>query len=245
MSEFNLTEFYPYIFDIALLVILIICVIYGCVKGFLSMFVAFVGRIAAVILALILSSFFAKYAYSTFIEPQVTETVNAKVEEILETDKNAAAEEIINKATEGMPEFIKNSALSCSNLIKIDDDKKAEIADTIEESVISPIVSSAMQIVIFIILLTIFLIIVKFLSKSFGEINDWPIVGKLNRFLGGVLGMVNAAVIVIVAVFVIKGVVLLSGNDLKIFNNETIENSKVFSYIYKQDFPKLDKGEQK
>lgn len=245
MSEFNLTDFYPYIFDIALLVIVIICVIYGCIKGFLSMFVSLVGRIAAVILALILSSFLAKYTYTTFVQPQVTETVSAKVEEVLEKDKNTALEEIIKKATDGMPEFVQNSALSCTDLIKVDNDKKTEIADTIEESVISPIVSSALQIVIFIILLTIFLIIVKFLSKSFGEINDWPIVGKLNQFLGGVLGIVNAAIIVIIAVFVIKGVVLLSGNDSKIFNNETIENSKVFSYIYKQDFPKLDKGEQK
>lgn len=239
----DLSSFYPYIFDIALIIIVIVCVIYGSIKGFLSMFVAFVGRIAAVILALILCNFLAGYVYTNFIEPQVTETVSAKVEEVLTNDKNAAIEEIITKATEGMPEFVKNSALSCSDLVTVKDEQKAKIANTIEESVISPIVISGLQILIFIILLTIFLIIVKFLSKTFGEINDWPIVGKLNRFLGAVLGLVNAAIIILVAVFVIKGVVLLSGNESNIFNNETIENSKVFSYIYKQDFPKIEKGE--
>ena len=243
MTQETVSNFYPYIFDIALVVIVIACVIYGSIKGFLTMFVAFVGRIAAVILALILCNVLANYAYTAFIKPQVTETVSSKVEEVLTNDKNAQVTEIITKATEGMPEFVKNSALSCSDLLTVKDEQKAEISNTIEQSVISPIVLSALQIVIFIILLTIFLIIVKFLSKTFGEINDWPIVGKLNKFLGGVLGLVNAMIIVLVAVFVIKGAVLLSGNNSKVFNNETIESSKIFSYIYKQDFPKLEKGE--
>lgn len=234
--------YYPYIYDIVVIVVLIVCIIYGSVKGFLSIFTSFVGKILAFILALLLSGTLARLTYNSFIEPKIAETISTKIEETLNNNENATSKEIIEKATEGMPEFIRKTALSFADTITINDEKSSEISKTIEESVVSPIVLSALEILIFIILLTIFLIMVKFLTKAFGEVNEIPIIGKFNKLLGAVAGIIYAVAIIIVISYLVKGMVLLTGNDNEILNNDTIENSKIFSYIYKQDIPTY-KGE--
>ena len=234
--------YYPYIYDIVVIVVLIVCIIYGSVKGFLSIFTSFVGKILAFILALLLSGTLARLTYNSFIEPKIAETISTKIEETLNNNEKATSKEIIEKATEGMPGFIRKTAFSFADTITINDEKSSEISKTIEESVVSPIVLSALEILIFIILLTIFLIMVKFLTKSFGEVNEIPIIGKFNKLLGAVAGIIYAVAIIIVISYLVKGMVLLTGNDNEILNNDTIENSKIFSYIYKQDIPTY-KGE--
>ena len=57
--------------------------------------------------------------------------------------------------------------------------------------------------------------------------------------LGGVLGLINAVLILFLLVLTLKGVIIATGNDLIVINEQTIGNSTIFDWIYNFNFPMI------
>ena len=229
-------NYYPYIFDIGVILVLVVCIIYGYCKGLLSMLASIIGRILAVILALLLINPVSTYIYGTFIEEKVSDVVTEKISSIVTTEADATTVEMVTKVTEDMPKFIQKTALNLSESLTLDTEDSTKIAESINNNVISPIIISAVEVLVFIVLFTVFMIIVKCLTKVFEKVNDIPLVGKLNKVLGSFAGIINAAIIIIIAIYIIRGAVLLMGDSSDILNNEVIGQSKIFSVLYEQNF---------
>lgn len=233
--------YYPYIFDLFILVVLVICVIYGSKKGFLTMLTAFIGRIAAFVLALLICTAASSWVYDSFISKSVNESISSNLEELFLEENDTSVTKLVEKSTEDMPDFIHKTAMSYADKLTVNGGDVDKIAQTVEDEIVSPIIISALNIVIFIILLTFFMIVVKCLSKVFKGVNDIPLIGELNKLLGALIGVLNALIIVVVSAFVLKGAVLMLGNESKILNDDTINKSIVYSYVY--SVPSFDKGE--
>ena len=114
-----------------------------------------------------------------------------------------------------------------------------DVAKAISQEIIRPIIEFLVRIVLFAIFFAVLMIGVNLVAKMFGTLYNIPILGQLNMFLGGVLGFINAVVILFLLVLTLKGVIIATGNDLIVINEQTIGNSTIFDWIYNIKFPML------
>jgi uncharacterized membrane protein required for colicin V production len=122
------------------------------------------------------------------------------------------------------------------SLLKTDKDS----AEYIEETFVKPVVVYIINMAIFLILFFIVMVIVKIVSKHI-ENNTAGIVAvsTTDRVLGGIFGIVEAFVILLLAVVVIKWQVFVHVDTSQILNDSVIQSTKLFKYIYNIDTIKL------
>ena len=80
----------------------------------------------------------------------------------------------------------------------------AELAQTVTDSIVRPLITSAIQLVSFLILFALGLMVLHIVAIAFGAFNSIPLVGGINRALGGVFGLVKAAAILFILTLVLQ-----------------------------------------
>jgi len=129
--------------------------------------------------------------------------------------------------------YLNGSKESLSNIIKaMNNPSKEESAKEIADLAVKPIILLVLQVLIFMISFTLLMIIVKLVSRSMSIFNKVPVVGSANTLLGGVLGFVQGAFIVVIIVLLVKVIIALTSNELIVLNTPTIEETKIFKEIY-------------
>ncbi|MBQ8435026.1 MAG: CvpA family protein, partial [Oscillospiraceae bacterium] len=91
------------------------------------------------------------------------------------------------------------------------------------------IVSAAVFLIVFFVLMTI-IIIVANKSGDFGLLNGYD---RLDKFAGGVMGIVEAIAAIMIIAFIVKIIINISENDNPFISMNTIENTKIFRHFYK------------
>ncbi len=104
------------------------------------------------------------------------------------------------------------------------------------DNIVKPIVLIPMRTIVFIILFVVINILLSVVIKATSVINKIPLIGTLNEFLGGVMGLVHGVVVIFVVVIILNMIVTLTENTLIFLNESTIDKSFVFSWIYNFKF---------
>ena len=107
----------------------------------------------------------------------------------------------------------------------------AAIAVSVEESVIRPIVEPILETVIFAVSLVVLAAVVSIVASSSKFVNDVPIIGKANSFLGGVFGIANGLLELCVAAFILK-FLISAGIFPEYFSEDIISETYFFRWIY-------------
>lgn len=130
--------------------------------------------------------------------------------------------------------YLGKSKDTMTDVVKaLNNPSKEEGAKQLTEVSVKPMALMIIKIIVFIIVFAILMIIVRFASGLIsGTVKAVPLVGSANSFLGGVLGLIQGAVLVLVITFAIKLLVTLTSNDLLLFNTPTIEETHIFKLIY-------------
>ncbi len=109
---------------------------------------------------------------------------------------------------------------------------KDSIAQAAEEQLVKPIVIWVIKILIMVVLFFILKLIINPVSNIFKSVNKIPIIGPINALLGGVLNTAAGLLVVYVIALLIKVAINVGGNTLIFLNNETVQLTKIFKYIY-------------
>lgn len=237
-------EQFFWFYDVVVVGIFLICIYLYAKKGFLRSVVLLVGRIAAIVIAILLSGAIASSIYTNTMEPKITQEISSRID--VATD-NANVRDLITDATKTFPKAFQEAMLSLADINdeamdKIDkslDKSSDDIAKAISQEIIRPIIEFLVRIVLFAIFFAVLMIGVNLVAKMFGTLYNIPIIGQLNMLLGGVLGLINAVVILFLLVLTLKGVIIATGNDLIVINEQTIGNSTIFDWIYNFNFPMI------
>lgn len=91
------------------------------------------------------------------------------------------------------------------------------------------------QVVVFAALVILIYLVVRLLEKMFKDTNKVPIVGTLNKALGGVIGFVIGCLLCLVVVLVASILISASGNTLSWINTYIVEETKIFRLFYSFD----------
>ncbi|MGN0613004.1 MAG: CvpA family protein [Porcipelethomonas sp.] len=91
------------------------------------------------------------------------------------------------------------------------------------------IISAAVFLIVFFVLMTIILLVVS-RSVDFGLLNGYD---RLDRFAGGVMGLIEAVAIIMIIGVAVKIMINISESENSFISMNTVENTKLFRHFYK------------
>lgn len=212
--------------DLFFIVIFFVIIFAGYVRGFAVSLMNLVRTAVSFPASFMVSSFYSSDIYNALFYESLYNKVIAKIDETgLESSVNAVSEFI-----DGLPSYFSN--VISPHFLDMLGTSKADLANQIMKGVINPIGTTIVKVVLFIIALiilnVIFAVIIKMI-KDKSKDKDAPF-HNTNKFLGAVLGLVKAVVIVFsisAILYFISGIINKNG-----FVNE-IETSSVYNFIVK------------
>ena len=217
-----------YFLDLIICAIIFLCVVIYAKRGFVKSVFGIVAFVAAIILAFILSTPISNFTYDKVIEP----TVSTAIENTINKQVASSTEALTENVLDALPAFIRNNIDkgNISNINFLDVDTAESLADKICETVVKPGAIYFLKIIISLILFIVLSFIFKFVVKLLNKVFSFSIIGKVNRTLGGIIGVIMGLVITLLFVLIVNVVVSVS-DGFWIFTQETINQSKIFSFV--------------
>lgn len=217
------------IIDLILVAIILLFVLISAKRGFMKVLIETVGFIAAVVVAFTVSTPLAELTYDKIIEPPV-----------IEAAVNAVGESAEHEAWNALPDFLINSenAFFGTTVNSFTEKITANISSGVENSVktaskeiVKPIATKILGLLYSVILVIVLSIVAKFLAKILNKLFSFSFVGKINRTLGGVLGLIKGSVIVVILCAVISLILSFTGKPFLIFSEDTINQTYLFKFL--------------
>lgn len=222
--------------DIALVLIITLFVIISAKKGFMLTFMEAVCFLGIAILSFTVSSPISNGIYDKIIEPKV-------ITEIAES-ADISASDFTDSILEDIPDILKPLSKTLKPEIEkfkqnADEKLEAETTETavkISGEIIKPITVRILSAIISLLIWVIGLLIIKPLSRGVNKLFSFSLVGKINRFLGGVIGFIRGLVLVTFILIAFYLLLSFTQNGFWIFTRDLIEKSILYS-IFAEYFP--------
>ncbi len=115
----------------------------------------------------------------------------------------------------------------------LNDPTSKQSSQTLTDIAIKPLALLVLRLGILIIVFTILMFVVRFLSRLISKsFKGVPVIGPLNTFLGGVFGLIQGIIIIVILAVILKIVVGLTSNELMVINQPTIDKTFIFKHIF-------------
>lgn len=209
--------FIPLIYDIFTVGMFIYMISTCSRRGFAKTAASLVGYMTAIFTASSVSKPLATATYTVFIKPPITRSIAQKISE-LEIDVLPQA---LLELTESLPqELLAAVGLDKEQLVEVllslVGGGGQDAAQAITDSVVQPLVVALLKMVLFLVIFTLAMFFVRRLVWMFSGVNRLPIIGPLNRMLGGVVGIVQAAIMLYVTAVLLTLLVSLTGSGITV-----------------------------
>lgn len=223
------------ILDLAVVLIVIGTVIFSAVKGLAGMLLHLAAMVAAAVLAFSLASPVADFTFRVGVEPAVTE----KVEETLREGGGRSLEEQVNGVFDSLPGFVVNILESAgvskeSMQQSFRENMGADAHDSaqrITESAFRPAVTPLLYVLCLLVLFLVFFAVLSVAASMLEKLFHLPVIGTVNHVLGGVLGLVKAAVVLLVLSLCVAFSISVTHNESKALNREAVESTYLYRTI--------------
>ena len=183
-------------------------------------------------LAYHISNFLASWVYTAFVQ----QTLTTNLQQMIDTQGINSA---IANSFSALPNWVMGmlgfflSIFGLDSSVYTNDfqvpNSAAAAVSTSVENLIQPVITGMFRLVIGIVISIIIFIIIKILVKKLARVFKIPVVKQINKLLGGVLGLAEAAILVFFAVNIFSGVLEFSNPEM--LNNPMISGAvfKIFS----------------
>lgn len=216
------------IVDLIAVALIIIMVVLSARKGFLSGFVSFVGWLVSAFVANTFCTVIADYVYINFIHSKIYDAVFDAL-----SNHTLSVSSSYSDFFESLPESLRTLLGSVDpevlNKIFSDPQRTLEsVSSQICEDIIGPIVMTLLVALSFIVIFLICMFIVNLLARLFKGVRKIPIIGPINTFFGGVIGVAEAIIIIYVIKIVIEFVTTAAGGNFFGLASDDFSNSYIF-----------------
>lgn len=224
-------NFVSIIYDILAIFIVINCIKRGAKNGFAKTAVQTIGYICSIIAALVISRICASIIYTTAVQPAVITNMESSIANAVDT------ESVINgltEAVESLPAisyFLFDFSGAAETLVESVGLDYAAIASSVEKTVVRPVVEPILETVIFAVVLILLATVVSFIAKGSKIVNDVPVIGGINSFFGGVFGIANGILELVISAFILEFIISASLFP-EYFSEEIISGTYFFRLIY-------------
>lgn len=189
------------ILDVILLTILVAFVFTAAKKGFMTSLLELIAVIVALVMAYQLSPVVAQASYDNIVEKNLIETVETQLDENLNISSSTEKAEVV---LESIPSFMTSFASSMG--IELEEVKtkipsetfSAEnLATELVTKVAQPIVVAVLTALFFLLLSAVLMFALKWVAGLLSKLFKIPLIGTVNKVLGGVLGACKGVMVII------------------------------------------------
>lgn len=180
-------------------------------------------------LAYHISNFLASWVYTAFVQ----QTLTTNLQQMIDTQGINSA---IANSFSALPNWVMRmlgfflSIFGLDSSVYTNDFQVSNSAATAVsasvENLIQPVITGMFRLVIGVVISIIIFIIIKILVKKLARVFKIPVVKQINKLLGGVLGLAEAAILVFFAVNIFSGV-------LEFSNPEMLNNPMISGAVFK------------
>ena len=180
-------------------------------------------------LAYHISNFLASWVYTAFVQ----QTLTTNLQQMIDTQGINSA---ITNSFSALPNWVMGmlgfflSIFGLDSSVYTNDfqvpNSAAAAVSTSVENLIQPVITGMFRLVIGVVISIIIFIIIKILVKKLAIVFKIPVVKQINKLLGGVLGLAEAAILVFFAVNIFSGV-------LEFSNPEMLNNPMISGAVFK------------
>lgn len=218
--------------DLIILAVILVVVLLSAKRGFMRVAVETVGFIAAIFLTFTISTPLAGLTYDKIIEPPIVKSVTATVNESV-SDASDSVWEALPGAVKAYSERFGITKEKISDTFS-DSSAGQAAADKVaglSQNILRPAAVRILSLLFGVVVLIILLIAVKFAARFLNKLFSFSIAGKLNRILGGAVGIPKGIIIALLLCLIIELTVPLTENGILIFTEEAMEKSWFFTHI--------------
>ena len=180
-------------------------------------------------LAYHISNFLASWVYTAFVQ----QTLTTNLQQMIDTQGINSA---IANSFSALPNWVMGmlgfflSIFGLDSSVYTNDfqvsNSAAAAVSTSVENLIQPVITGMFRLVIGVVISIIIFIIIKILVKKLARVFKIHVVKQINKLLGGVLGLAEAAILVFFAVNIFSGV-------LEFSNPEMLNNPMISGAVFK------------
>lgn len=220
------------ILDILILAIIAFFIVLSSKQGFVKTFISFVGCIAALVLSIVLSWVVSDLIYGSFVRPSLV----LSVEEYLDSKTFVSVAEMLDQATEAMPDFIVKMADSRGETQNAEIAKELSMSkrspsEIVVDTIAKPVVTGIIQTLSMIIIFILGIIVVRLLARFFNKMFSGKYLGTLNGFLGGIIGIPKGIIFAVLVAWVIGFYLSTSDGGLFSITQEMTESTYLFRIL--------------
>lgn len=228
------TGSYGLILDIFFLAFAVLTIFIAKKKGFVLTLLDFAAFFLAVFLAIPVSGWLAEGVYNTFISQSVVTALESQLPSAASGAEIAAQ---VNAVLKDFPDFVTVYASSIgidiseiSRQVSAAGASAGSLAQTVEANIVAPIVTAVCKAIIFVILLIIFVILLKIAARLINQFFKLPVLKTLNGTLGAILGVLKAAVGIVIICSVIGLIGELTAESTPVIQN-SVNDSVVAEFV--------------
>ena len=229
-----MTQWMPILLDVLLMIAVFVVVLQAARKGFVAAMVDLVGYIASLIGAWILGKLLAQWIFDAVLRLTLLKWVRGTI------DANFTMEQLgeeLEKVIGELPRVLSNSL--SFQLDQVTSRFETELAtgamdltESFTDLILGPTVVGLMQIILFLILFSFLLFLVHVLSGLLRELRHLPVIGPANSFLGGMVGFVEAILLVFAFTTVLHLIFTLTNDSIPWLCSDTVRSNNILSKLY-------------
>lgn len=221
----------PVLYDALAVVILIVAVSRSSEKGFAATVTNIVGHVAAFFGALFVGKAGSQLIYSLFIQKKVLRFLKENLAGAIDIGDIADS---LQSAADSLPGMVGNF-FRLPALEQLEDQLGSSVSNAavaLEQGIIAPAITGFIHILLFLISFIAFCFLARYLSKAVGLAFSLPIIRTADRFLGGVLGLVQGGINLYLIALVARFVLYFVQDPPSFFNEAVIMDTYLWSWIY-------------
>ena len=212
----------PYLADAVIVVIFLLFIILGVKRGFVRSVLDLVGTLAAMLVSMWFSGIAAQWVFSTFLQ----ESLTRQIEEALQAAPAAdAADAVLSVVPEILRGGLEAFGITSDAINQAVAGTSGQAAAAVV-AVLSPMVVSVLRGLFALVLFVFLLVIFRILSGVVCRIFRLPVLRQLDKGLGILLGVAQAALITVLLCFCAQALISVSSPWLV----ETIQASQVYQF---------------
>lgn len=225
----------PLILDIITVGIILISALICYRRGFAASVVRLVGWAAAFFAASVLSRPMAGWAYERFFAGRILAAVEGQMRGFDSADELMGnIDALIAELPAGLGAILQIDGRSIGDwtLTLVEQVPFSELSGTIADRAVAPIVTAMLGTLVFFMMFTLFSGLVRFFVSALRGLNRLPLLGGANALFGGVVGILEGALFVLLLAMALRLGVLATQNSLPFITDSQIQSSRVFVYFY-------------
>lgn len=220
------------VLDIVFIGLIILYIFLSYRRGFVRTVVELVGWVLIMYLAFNISQPLAEGIYDRFFFESVSDSIYSTVEGSMGDTAADTTSQLINT----LPGFVSsmfgvNEDSLHSTVSQAISGGAHAVSDGIMTAAVSPVIIMLIRWIIVALLFGIGMFVVRMIAGALNSLFSFRLVGGLNRFLGGVIGLFKGVLIVFLICIILSFIITVVPDGFGFLNSDFLKSSNIYEYI--------------